>query len=141
MMTQYSQAFSSSGGAPIEFCYWHLLRLPRDMILLPHQACVALKRKAAAMATRAPRTPTIVGRFFLLPSPEFVVDSVALPACHLALAAARAPLAALFGDPRNDNKLATTRGGPTGAQTAVRGPSCGVRELPRHGGRANSPAQ
>src|SRR5258708_40128399 len=111
------------------------------MILLPHQACVALKRKAAAMATRAPRTPTIVGWFFLLPSPEFVVDSVALPACHLALAAARAPLAALCGEARYDNRLATTRGGPTGAETPVRWPICGVRELPRHAGRSNSHPQ
>jgi len=101
VMRQSRQAFSSWGEAPFEFCDWHFHRLPRDMILLPHQACVALKRKAAAMATRAPRTPTIVGWFFLLPSPEFVVDSVALPACHLALAAARAPLAALCGDARN----------------------------------------
>src|SRR5258708_31211489 len=103
------------------------------MILLPHQACVALKRKAAAMATRAPRTPTIVGWFFLLPSPEFVVDSVALPACQLALAAERAQLAAICGDARNDNRLATSRGGPKGAENDVRRPSCRVCGMPSHG--------
>ncbi len=59
------------------------------------------------MGKRAPRAPSIVGSFFLLPSLVSVADSVALEACHLALVAARALLAAIREDAQNDNTRAT----------------------------------
>ncbi|SRR6266849_91331 len=102
---------SSRGEAPFECFCWHLHRLPRDRILLPHLTCVTLKRKPAARGTRAPRLPSIVDGFSRLPWLVFAADSVVPEDCHLALVAARAPPAALCADAQNDSRLATTPDG------------------------------
>jgi hypothetical protein len=70
-----------------------------------------LKWKSAARGMRAPRLLSIFGWFFPLPSQEYGADSVALPACPLVLAAARAPPAARYGDAQSDNRLATIPSG------------------------------
>ncbi len=114
---------SSRGEASFEFFCWHLHRLPRDMILLPHLACVALKRKSAAMATRAPLAPSIIGWFCRQPWPGYIGDSVVPPICHRALVAARALLAVSGGDAQSGNRLATTPGVPVGVGTAEPSPT------------------
>ena len=72
------------------FCK-HLHQTPRDRALHTYLALVPLKRKSAATDMRAPRAPSIVGRFCLLPSRASVVDTVASAVCLLALVAAPAP--------------------------------------------------
>src|SRR6266704_7025899 len=84
---------------------------------------------------------SIVGSFSRLPWLEYAAGSVVRPACHLALVAVRAPLAALHGDAQNDSRRATTRGGPRGVETAVLWPRYVLRELRRHGGPSDSPAR
>ncbi len=81
------------------------------MTLHPHLASVALKRKPEARGKRAPRTPSIVDGFCLLPSPEYAVGSVAPEVGHLARANARAPLGVMCEDAQNDSTRATTRDG------------------------------
>src|SRR5215831_8075761 len=110
------------------------------MTLLLHQACVALKRKAAR-GKRAPRALSIAGGFFPLPWLASAADSVAPLVCHLARAAASASPAALHGDAQNGNTLATTPDRPTGVGTAVRWPTSVVRAQPLRDGRSNSPVQ
>jgi hypothetical protein len=138
---QSRQAFSSQSEAPSECFCGHFHRSPRDMILHPHLAWMPLKQKPAARGTRAPRLPSIVGWFCRLPEPSSVVGTVAPEGYPLVLVAARAPLAALCGDARNDSRRATTRGGPIDVETAVRWPTCGVPALPPHAGWSNSRAQ
>ncbi len=88
-ITRQSRQITSSHGEASSQCFcWPLHRLPRDSTLLPHQACVALKRKLAAMGMRAPPAPSIVGWFCRLPSLEYGAGSVAPDGCHLVLAAA-----------------------------------------------------
>ena len=88
IMVQSRQATFSCKKAPsIDFCS-HFPPPPHGMILRPHLAVVALKRKLAARGKRAPRAPSIVGWFFRLPWLEFAADSVAPPVCPLALEAA-----------------------------------------------------
>jgi hypothetical protein len=82
-----------------------------------------------------------VGWFSLLPWLGYAAGSVALPACSLALAAARTQPVAIRGDAQNDSKLATTRGGPRVVETAVRWPRYVVLTLPLHDGRSDSPAR
>ncbi len=72
-----------------------------------------------------------VGWFSLLPELQYAGGLVALPACSLALAAARTQPVAIRGDAQNDSKLATTRGGPRGVATAVLWPRYVVLTLPR----------
>ena len=63
---------------------------------------------------------SIVGSFSPLPGLEYAVARVVPPPCHLALAAARAPLVALRRDAQHDRKLATIPVGPgVGAGFAV----------------------
>jgi hypothetical protein len=111
------------------------------MTLHSHLALVPLKRKSAAMGMRAPRAPSIVDVFSLLPSLVSVAGSVAPEDCHLALVAARALLAAIREGAQNDNTLATIPDELTGVETAVRWPRYGGPELPPHVGRSNSRAQ
>jgi len=59
------------------------------------------------MGKRTPRAPSIVGWFFLQPWQRSVADSAAPEACHLALVAARALLAAIGEDAHNATTLAT----------------------------------
>jgi hypothetical protein len=87
---QSRQAFSSQSEAPSECFCGHFHRSPRDMILHPHLAWMPLKQKPAARGTRAPRLSSIVGSFFLLPSPAFVAGSVVPSTCPLARTAVRA---------------------------------------------------
>src|SRR6266699_5144951 len=95
------------------------------MTLQPHLASVALKWKPAARGKRVPRKPSIVDGFCRLPSPEFAAGSVAPPACHLALSAARALLAALCGDAQNDSKRATIPRERADVGSAELWPRCG----------------
>ena len=108
---QSGQAISPRNEAPSDFCCLHFHPLPRDMTLLPYQACVALKRKRAAMGKRAARMPSIVDGFYRLPSPVFAADSVGPAACTLARAAARALLAVIGADAQNDSRRTTIPGG------------------------------
>jgi hypothetical protein len=71
---------------------------PHDMALHPSLALVPLKRKSAAMATRAPRAPSIVDWFSLLPSLGSAGGLVVPPSCPLARVDARALLAAIHED-------------------------------------------
>src|SRR6266704_962836 len=114
---------------------------PCDMILHPHLAWMPLKQKTAARGTKAPRLPSIVGWFCRLPSPAYVAGSVALPVCHLALVAARAPRAVIREDAQSGNRLATTPDGPAAVKPVGTWPRCVVQGLPRHGARSDSPAQ
>jgi hypothetical protein len=107
----------------------------------PHLVSMPLKHKPAARDTRAPRAPSIVGSFCLLPSREYVAGSVAPAVCPLVLAAARGLPAALREGAQSDNRRATTPDGPAGVELAVQLPTCGVSALRRHAGRSNSPAQ
>ncbi len=141
VMRQSSWAFSSQSKVPSELFCGYLQRLPRDMTLLPHLAYMALKRKPTARGTRAPRAPSIVGRFCRLPELRCAVGSVALAVCPLVLAAAQASPAARHGGVQNDSTLATTRDGRAGMETAEPSPTCDVRALPLHVGRSDSPAQ
>src|SRR5215467_679433 len=92
------------------------------MTLHPHLALEPFKRKQAARGTRAPRAPSIVDGFCLLPSLEFAVGSVEPDDCLLAHEAARASPEALREDGQNDSTRATTPAGPTGAETAEPSP-------------------
>lgn len=85
----------------------------------PFLALAPLKRRSATMDMRAPRAPSIVGRFFRLPSPAYAVGSVAPDVCHLVLEAAGALPAVSGEDAQNDSSLATTRDGRAGVGTAV----------------------
>ena len=138
---QSRQAFSSQSEAPSECFCWHLHPSPRDMTLHPPLALVPLKRKPAAMGKRAPRAPSIVGWFSLLPSLGYAVGSVAPDVCPLVLEAARALPAAIREDAQNGSTRATTPDGPTGMGTAEPSPRCDVPAPLLHGGRSNSPAQ
>jgi hypothetical protein len=115
---QSGQVTSSHGEASSECFCWPLYRLPRDITLLPHQACVALKRKLAARGRRAPPAPSIVDGFCQLPWLECVAGSVAPPSCHLVREAAGVLSAARREDEQNDRKLATTPDGPADVETA-----------------------
>src|SRR5215469_5562711 len=79
-----------------------LLRAPSFLSLphysAPHLACEPLKRKPLARGNRVLPLPSIVDGPSQLPSPVFAAGSVALAACLLVLAAARASLAARHGD-------------------------------------------
>ncbi len=61
---------------------------------------------------------TTVGWFSPLPWLGYVAGSVAPPACHLALAAARASPGAMHEAAQNDSKPATTRDEPGVVETA-----------------------
>ena len=93
-----------------------------------------LKRKWTAMATRAPRAPSIVDGFSRLPSLEFVAGSVAPIICLLALAAARASPAAIGEDAQSDSTLATTPDGRAGVETAALSPRFDEPARLFHGG-------
>ncbi|SRR5260370_38127511 len=95
---------------------------------------------AARDKTALPALST-VGWFFPLPLLGDDAGNVALPVCPLALAAARAQPGAIRGDAQNDTRLATIPGEPEGVGPAEWWPRCGVRALPRHDGRSDSPAQ
>src|SRR5713101_9354888 len=84
---------------------------------------------------------SIVGSFFRLPWLEYAGGLVVLPACSLALAAARAPLVALHGDAQNDSKLTTTRDGLAVVGFAGPWPRCDVPALPPHDAQSDSPAR
>ena len=71
------------------------------------------------MGERAPRAPSIVDVFSLLPSLAYAGGIVAPDVCPLVLVAVRVPLAALHGDVQSDSRLATTRDGRAGVGTAV----------------------
>src|SRR5215469_6010303 len=120
------QAISLRSEVPSEFFCCHLHRLPLDMALLLHQACMTLKRKRAATGTRAPRARSIVGSFFPRPELPSVADSVARAVCHLVLEAARAPLAVIHEGAQNGSRRATTPGEPVVVGTAVPSPRSGV---------------
>jgi hypothetical protein len=119
------------GEAPSEFFCWHLHWLPRDMTLQALLASVAFKQKPTAMGMRVPRVPSIVDVFSRLPLPEFAADNVAPPVCHLALAAARAPLGVIREDAQNVSLHATTPDGPEAVRPVEKLPRCGVPALRR----------
>ena len=107
----------------------------------PHLASMALKRKPLARGKRGPRAPSIVGWFFPLPELSRVAGSVAPPGCPLALAAARALLAALREDAQSASRRATTPDGLGAVEPVGKWPTYVVRALPPHAGRSDSPAR
>src|SRR5436309_1091382 len=107
------------------------------MTLLPHQACVALKRKPVARGKRAPRAPSIVDVLCRLPWLVSAVGNVALEACHLALMAARAPLGVIREDAQHDSRRATTPDGRAGRRTVEKWPRYGEPAQLSHGGRSD----
>src|SRR5579864_3993309 len=84
---------------------------------------------------------TTVGWFSPLPWLGYVAGSVAPPACHLALAAARASPGAMHGDAQSDSKLATIEDEPGGVGRASPWTRCDAPKLPLHGGQSDSPAR
>src|SRR5258708_40065918 len=116
--------------------FTHLLR--HDPVT--HLASSALKRKPLARGKRAPRAPSIVDGFCRLPWLVSAADSIASEVCPLVLVAVPAPLVVIGGAAQNDNKRATTRGGPAGVGIAEPWPRCGVRALTPHVGPSDSPA-
>src|SRR6266849_4037813 len=84
---------------------------------------------------------SIVGWFSPLPSLVYAASNAVPPACHLALAAARAPLVAMHGDAQSDNRLATIPSGLRVVELAGPWPRCGVPVLPPHDERSDSPAR
>ena len=118
VMVPIEEAIFSWREGPSDFfcCYFHHPRYARTVQL--HLAVVALKRKAAARGKRASRTPSIVGWFCQRPWLGYAADSVAPPACHLALVAARAQHGVIREDAQNDSRHATTPGELTGVGTA-----------------------
>jgi hypothetical protein len=125
---QSGQAISPRNEAPSYFCCWHFPRLARDMTLLPHQPCLALKRKRAARGKRATRMPSILDGFCRLPEPPFAAESVG-------------PLAVSGEDAQSGKRLATIAGVPASTGQAEPSPRGGVRARPRHVGRSVELAQ
>ncbi len=140
-MRQSRQAFSSRSEAPSEFFCSHIHPSPCDMTQQPHLALVPLKRELAARGKRAPRVPSIVGWFSLLPELRYDADSVAPPGCHLALVAARAPLAVIGEDVQHESTLATTPGELTGVGQASPSPRFDVPAQLSHVGWSDSLAR
>jgi hypothetical protein len=93
------------------------------------------------MGKKAHRAPSIVGWFCRLPSLESAADSVAPPACHFALVAARAPLGVIREDAQNDNRPATTRDGPEAVEPVGKWPRFVVPEPLLRDGLSDSPVQ
>jgi len=93
------------------------------------------------MGMRAPRAPSIVDGFSLLPELLSVAGSVAPDICLLARAAARALLAVIRVGVQNESTLATIRDRPGAVEPVGKWPKYVVRALPLHDGRSNSPAQ
>jgi hypothetical protein len=141
VMRQSSWAFSSQSKVPSELFCGYLQRLPRDMTLLSHEACVALNRKPTARGTRAPRAPSIVVWFCRLPWLGCAGGLVALAVCPLVLEAAEALSAARHEDAQNGSTRATTRGEPVAVEPVGKWPRSVLREPPRHGARSVEPAQ
>ena len=81
VMRQSEQAISPWREAPSDFSCWHPHPSLRGMTLHPSLALVPLMLKSEARGKRVPRTPSNVGRFCRRPSPAFVADSGAPPAC------------------------------------------------------------
>jgi hypothetical protein len=129
---EIEEAIFSWREAPSDFFCWHLHSPLYARTVQLHLAVVALKRKAAARGKRAPRASSIVGWFFQLPWQASGAESAAPSVCHLALVAARAPLAGSGEDAQHERKPATIAGGPAGAGRAWPWPRCGVRELLFH---------
>ena len=124
-----------------EFFCFHLHQLLRTMTLLPHLACVALKRKPESRGKKAPRVPSIVGSFSPQPWLESAGDSVALDVCHLVLVAAQASPAARHGGAHSDSTRATTPDGPAAVEPVGTWPRSVVRALPRHDGPSVEPVR
>src|SRR5215469_12357641 len=101
---QSGQATSSWSEAPFECFCWHLYPSPRDMTPQLRLIFLAFKRKPVARGKRAPRTSSSVGWFCRLPWREFGAESGAPDVCHLVLAAAQAPSAAMHGDVQNGSR-------------------------------------
>jgi hypothetical protein len=78
--------FSCKKASSIDFCS-HFPSPPHGMTPHPHLASRPLKCKPVARGRREPRKQSIVGWFFVLPSQESVVGSVALAVCRLVRAA------------------------------------------------------
>jgi hypothetical protein len=118
--------------APSDCFWWPFRSPPHDILQQPQLAGVDLKRKRAARGQRAPREPSIVDGFCGRPWQECVADSVAPPACHLALAAARASPAALGEDAQHATRHATIPDEPTGVGQASPWPRSGEQggEMP-----------
>jgi len=70
------------------------------------------------MGKRAHPARSIVGWFVPLPSLGFAGESVVPDVCHLALVAARAPLAVICGDAQSDSSLATIPSEPAAVELA-----------------------
>ena len=98
VMRQFTEVFSSWSQAPSECFCEHLHPSPRDMTLHPPLTSLPLKRKPLATGKRAPRAPSIVEWFCRMPWLGYAAGSVAPPACHLVLAAARASPAVIHED-------------------------------------------
>jgi hypothetical protein len=84
---------------------------------------------------------SIVERFFPQPELPYDAGNVALPACHLALAAERVLSGVLHEGAQSDKRLATTRDELAEMERASRWPRSDVPALPRHAGRSDSPAR
>src|SRR5215471_21840420 len=100
-----------------------------------------LKLKSASKDKKAPRAPSNVDGFCQPPELPCVVGSVAPPAYHLALAAARALSAVRHGDAQHGRRRATIRGGPAGVGTAGPWPRCDEPARLFRVGWSDSPAQ
>jgi hypothetical protein len=106
----------------------------------PHLAAMPLKPRAAARATRAPGTPSIVEGFCQLPAQESLDARGAPSVCPLARAAARALLLGTAQDAQQERRPATTPDELIGRATAAPSPTCGVRERLLHGRCSDGPA-
>jgi len=91
------------------------------------------------MGKRAPPASSIVGWFCRLPELPSAADSVAPPACHFALVAARAPLGVIREDAQNDTRPATTPDGPEAVEPVGKWPRFVVPEPLLRDGLSDSP--
>src|SRR6266704_1794068 len=111
------------------------------MLLQPHLAYMALKRKLEAMGRRAHPALSIVGWFVPLPWQGYAGDSVAPAVYPLALVAARVPRAGNGEGGQNGSRHATIPDGPAAGGLVEKWPRCDEPARLFHGGRSDSPAQ
>ncbi len=115
--------------------------LPFRGSLLASEALNRLSMRSAAGDSKGLPLQSTAGWFCQLPLLVYSGDNVVPDACHLALGAARAPLAVLGEDAQSDSKHATTRDGRAGVGTAEPSPRCDEPAQLFHGGWSDSPAQ
>src|SRR5215469_1320605 len=111
------------------------------MLLQPHVACMALKRKLEATGRRVHPALSIVGWFFPLPELSYAGDSVAPAVSPLALVAARVPRAGNGEGGQNGSRHATIPDGPAAVRPVGKWPRCGAPTRLFHGAPSDSPAE